>query len=640
MSDAITHECGVALVRLRKPLTYYRQRYDDPAWGLRKLYLLMEKQHNRGQDGAGIATVRFDIPPGEPFMERMRSVKRNPVERLFDAAMEPLLAIDDETMASLDDLGLKRRARFLGEVYLGHLRYGTFGGRTQEACHPFLRRDIVASRNLALAGNFNMTNSPELFARLVDYGLHPVGDSDTQVVLEKIGYSLDREHDLIASSVGPESFRQLEGRALMAETERQLDIVRVLRRASEQWDGGYVLAGLLGSGDAFVCRDPAGVRPCFHYSNDEIVAVASERAALVTVLDVQPNDVQEIPPAHALVMRRNGEVDVRAFTEPLPKRHCTFERIYFSRGNDRDIYAERKALGRQLAPRVLDAIDGDLARTVFSFIPNTAEIAYIGLTEEVERLVRTQLADDAWTKAQNGTLDENTIRRLAHATVRREKSAHKDQRLRTFITHDRKRRDLVSHIYDITPGTVGEGDTLVVVDDSIVRGTTLRDSIVTMLARLRPARMVIVSSAPPIAYPDCYGIDMSQLGRFIAFEAAISLLHERNDEALLEEVEARCREQAHLPPTRMVNHVRSIYERFTLGEIEARVAQLIRSRDLDWAGSISVIYQSVEGLRAAMPEFRGDWYFTGDYPTPGGYKVLNSAFLKWRSRDDGRAYST
>jgi len=638
MSDAITHECGVALVRLRKPLSHYRQKYDDPAWGLRKLYLLMEKQHNRGQDGAGMAVVRFDMPPGEPFMERMRSAKRNPIERLFDSAMADLAAIDDDVLDALDDLDLKRRARFLGEVYLGHLRYGTFGGQTQDACHPFIRRDIVASRNLALAGNFNMTNSPELFGRLVEYGLHPVGDSDTQVVLEKIGYSLDREHDLIASSIGPESFRQLDGRALMAETERQLDIARILRRASEAWDGGYVLAGLIGSGDAFVCRDPAGIRPCFHYADDEIVAVASERAALVTVLDVQPEAVTALEPAHALIIRRNGDLSVEPFTEVLPTRQCTFERIYFSRGNDRDIYQQRKSLGHQLAPRVLDALGGDVERTVFSFIPNTAEIAYVGLTEEVDRLVRDRLAGAMWQRSQRGELSEADLHRLAQTSVRREKAAHKDQRLRTFITHDRKRRDLVSHVYDIAPGTVGESDTLVVVDDSIVRGTTLRDSIVTMLARFRPARIVIVSSAPPIAYPDCYGIDMSQLGRFIAFEAAVAMLVERGDEGLLAEVERRCREQAHLPATKMVNHVRAIYEPFDLGEIETRVAQLVRSKHLEWSGPLSVIYQSVDGLRAAMPEFTGDWYFTGDYPTPGGYKVLNTAYLKWRGRDEGRAY--
>ena len=638
MSDTLHHECGLALVRLRKPLDHYRRVHGDVAWGLRRLYLLMEKQHNRGQDGAGIATVKFDMPAGASFMERARSAKRNPVERLFDEALGPLAELSDVEHDALDEREIKRRVPFLGELHLGHLRYGTFGGQTQEACHPFVRRSNVASRSLALAGNFNMTNAPELFERLVQYGLHPVGESDTQVVLERLGYSLDREHDRLREAMGPDSFAQLDGRALADAVAADLSIVRILRKASADWDGGYTLAGLLGNGDCFVCRDPAGIRPCFVHIDDEVVAVASERPALVTVFDVPPSRVQELEPGHALIVRRSGAVAFERFADSLPRRHCTFERIYFSRGNDRDIYAERKALGRNLAPRVLEAIGGDIERSVFSFIPNTAEIAYLGLTEEIERIVRQGRAETLWARIAAGTARREDVERLAAVQVRREKAAHKDQRLRTFITHDRKRRDLVSHVYDITPGVVGPEDTLVVVDDSIVRGTTLRESIITMLARLGPRRMVVVSSAPPIAYPDCYGIDMSQLGRFIAFEAAVALLRERREEAVLDEVEARCREQADLPPERMVNHVRAIYDRVSLADLEGKVAQLIRSERMSWSGEIRVIYQSIEGLRSAMPSSTGDWYFTGDYPTLGGLKVLNTAYLKWRARDDSRTY--
>jgi amidophosphoribosyltransferase len=638
MSDPLHHECGLALVRLRRPLDHYRQKHGDIGWGLRKLYLLMEKQHNRGQDGAGIATVKFDMPPGATFLERARSAKRNPVERLFDEALGPLAALSDAEHELLEEIELKRRIPFLGEVHLGHLRYGTFGGQTQDACHPFLRRSIVASRTLAVAGNFNMTNAPELFDKLVQYGLHPVGESDTQVVLERIGYSLDREHERLRASMGPQSFQQLEGRDLAEAVSAELSMARILRKASADWDGGYTLAGLLGNGDCFVCRDPAGIRPCFIHLDDEVAAMASERAALVTVFDVSPSTIRELEPGHALIVRRDGAVSIERFADPLPRRSCTFERIYFSRGNDREIYAERKALGRNLASRVLDAVGEELDRCVFSFIPNTAEAAYLGLTEEIERLMRERRADALWKRIAAGQARREDVDALARTHVRREKAAHKDQRLRTFITHDRKRRDLVSHVYDITPGVVGPEDTLVVVDDSIVRGTTLRESIITMLARLAPKRIIIASSAPPIAYPDCYGIDMSQLGRFIAFEAAVALLRDRGESELLHEVEARCRAQAEQPGVRLVNHVKAIYEPFSLAELEGKVAELVRSPGLAWPGRIDVIYQSVEGLRRAMPDSTGDWYFTGEYPTPGGYKVVNTAYLNWRARDDRRSY--
>ncbi|MSR44033.1 MAG: amidophosphoribosyltransferase [Phycisphaerales bacterium] len=638
MSDALTHECGLALVRLRKPIEWFQEQYADPAWGLRKLYLLMEKQHNRGQDGAGIATVRFDMPPGEPFMQRARSAKRNPVERLFDDALSPIRNMSDALLRTIAPLDLKRRVPLLGEVSLGHLRYGTFGGRSSDACHPFLRRSIIASRNLALAGNFNLTNSPELFELLVEYGLAPVGGSDTGVVLEKIGHAIDGEHDHLIATSGPGSFSALEGRALAQSVSLQLDYGRILERATARFDGGYTLAGLIGNGDCFACRDPAGIRPAFVLITDEVVAIASERPALAAVFDVGVNAIEQLEPGHVLSIKRDGAIAKTRFAPARPIRQCSFERIYFSRGNDHEIYEERKRLGENLAPRILERLGGSVEHAVFSFIPNTAESAYLGLVQETERIMRKRGSDEVCRLVAEGRATPERIAALMDVRVRAEKVAHKDQRLRTFITHDAARRDLVSHVYDITRGTINTGDTLIAVDDSIVRGTTLRDSIITILSRLNPSRILVVSSAPPILYPDCYGIDMSQLGRFIAFEAAIGLVRQRGDDALLDEVESLCKGQENLAPDRMKNHVRLIYDRFTQDELSQEIARLIRPKSDDWSGEVEVIYQTVEGLRRAMPEHTGDWYFTGDYPTPGGYRVLNRAFLNWRERSDSRAY--
>ncbi|MEE2894504.1 MAG: amidophosphoribosyltransferase, partial [Planctomycetota bacterium] len=547
MSDRILHECGLAVVRLLQPLDWYREHRGDLLWGLRRLFLLMEKQHNRGQDGAGIGTVRFDMPPGELFIDRVRSAMRNPIERLFDDVVRPIAGLDEDELAALDGAALKKAMPLLGELMLGHLRYGTHGGRTTEVCHPYLRKSIVASRNLAVAGNFNLTNSRQIFEELLGYGLDPVGESDTQVVLEKIGYYLDQEHDQLARTMGEGSFRNLEGRALADEISREIDLIRVLRQATDRFDGGYVFAGLIGNGDLFVCRDAAGIRPAFLYRDEAVVAVASERAALVTAFNVPPEAIEELPAAHALEVKRGGEIRIEPYTTPLPRRQCTFERIYFSRGNDRDIYRERKQLGANVAARVLDEIDWDISRTVFGFVPNTAETAFMGLREEIDALLRRRNGEELWNRIEDGSVTREDVDRLIRTRARTEKVAHKDQRLRTFITHDGARRDLVSHIYDVTRGTVTPQDTLVILDDSIVRGTTLRESIITMLARLDPRRIIVVSSAPPIMYPDCYGIDMSQLGRFIAFEAAVALLHDRGDESLLQEVEDACREQVELP---------------------------------------------------------------------------------------------
>jgi amidophosphoribosyltransferase len=572
----------------------------------------MEKQHNRGQDGAGLAVVKFDMAPGQQFLRRLRSDRHNAIERIFDVVMRDVRAADGGGPRGLAAADLKHACEFLGEVYLGHLRYATYAAPGQVNCHPYVRRSNVASRTLAIAGNFNMTNAAELFDRLVADGLSPVGDSDTLVILERIGYFLDREHDRLKIALASSSHGDSGGRVLADEVSRRLDLVSIVRDASEDWDGGYVFVGLLGNGDAFVVRDPNGIRPGYFYADEEVVGAASERAALASVFNVELERIEAIRPGHVLEIKRDGTVRHEPFTEPREIRQCTFERVYFSRGNDPDIYRERKALGRNLAPRVLAALHGDVRGAVFSFIPNTAESAYMGLIEALEQSVR--------------------------ATVRKERIAHKDQRLRTFITHDAARHDLMTHVYDITRGVVKPSDTLVMLDDSIVRGTTLRESIITILSRLNPARIVIVSSAPPIMYPDCYGINMSQLGQFIAFEAAVALLSERGEGELCEEIERRCLVQACLPPEQMQNEVATLYGRFTLEEISAKVAELVRPRDITWAGTVDIIYQDIDGLHRAIPDHTGDWYFTGRYPTPGGYRVLNTSYLNWRRRANVRAY--
>ncbi len=637
MSDFLTHECGIAAVRLRQPLEWYREQYGDPLWGLRKLHLLMEKQHNRGQDGAGMATSKFDTPPGDEYLTRLRSADRNAVERLFDEALSPAAALGATVATkSIDDL--KRAIPALGEVMIGHLRYGTHGGRGTSICHPFIRRHSVAARSLALCGNFNMTNSPELFQRLVEYGVHPVGDSDTGVVLEKFAHSIDREHNHLRATMGPDSFHHLDGEELIRECARQVDWTRVLTWSAQHFDGGYVLAGMVGSGDLFVCRDPSGIRPAFLLVTEDVVAVASERPALAGVFGVDDMQVQALPPGHALVVRRDGTMGCERFAPEREIRQCSFERIYFSRGNDRDIYKERKQLGRNLAPIVHRALNRRLDDAVFSFIPNTSESAYIGLVEGIEAIQRAHHTDLAWSLLQCGELTRDRLEFLMNVHPRADKVAHKDQRLRTFITHDAARRDLVSHVYDITRGTVGPGDTLVVVDDSIVRGTTMRDSVITMLSRLGPARIIVASSAPPIKYPDCYGIDMSHLGRFIAFEAAVHIVTRRGQSTVIDEIERDCLAQAELPPEQMVNHVRRLYDLVSHQDLCDEVARLITPRDVPWKGVVEVVYQTTDGLRDALPDHTGDWYFTGDYPTPGGYRVLNRAFLNWRAGIDARAY--
>jgi amidophosphoribosyltransferase len=633
MSDRLTHECGLAFVRLRKPLHYYQERYGDAAWGLRKTFLLMQKQYNRGQDGAGLGVVKFDMPAGDQYLLRVRSDKHNAIERIFDVITEDTEQLH-EAITPETEMEAKRSCRFLGEAYLGHLRYGTHSGNSMAMCHPFIRKSNVASRNIALAGNFNMTNSSELFQNLISYGLDPVGDNDTQVILEKIGYFLNNEHERLIKK-----HKSVTGRELAETISKELDLSRMLRKAAQYWDGGYVFASLVGNGDAFICRDPAGIRPAFMYVNDEVVACASERGALANVFNVEPDEIKQIKPGHIVVIKRDGTIKDTEFTPPLELRQCSFERIYFSRGNDPLIYNQRKRLGANLAPRILKVLGDDIDRSFFSYIPNTAETCFLGLLEAVGGALRSIEADVIWDKIQDGSVSREDLSKLNHTRVQAELIAHKDQRLRTFITHDAARRDLVAHIYDITRGLIEKDDTLVVVDDSIVRGTTLRESIITSLSQLNPKRIVIVSSAPPIMYPDCYGIDMSQIGKFIAFEAAIALTKDVGNESVLDDIATKCKAQENLPVTEMENQVKVLYDQFSLKEISCKIAELVRPSSLDWNGQLDVIYQDIEGLRAAMPGYSGDWYFTGNYPTPGGNAVVNRAYLNWYNGNDSkRAY--
>ena len=638
MSDNPTHECGIALVRLLKPLSYYEEKYGSPLWGFTKLFLLMEKQHNRGQDGAGVACVKLDVPAGEPFMFRERNVKSNSLDRIFKTLLR---SYEEKVAAGLIHPEfpetVKRHFDFGGELLLGHLRYGTSGGYSLSSCHPFFRRSPWATRNLALCGNFNLTNTQQLNESLIAMGQHPIFSTDTQAVLEKIGFFLDEEHEDIYRFLRKQD---VAGEELSHRISEELDLARVLTRASQKWDGGYVLCGLIGNGDSFIARDPSGIRPCHYFQNDEVVAFASERAPLMTVFDLALDDVKEVPPGHAVVIKRRGTVASLPFTAPLPQASCSFERIYFSRGNDYDIYRERKALGARLAGQVLRAMDHDWAHTVISFIPNTAEVAYYGLMSALRERRRDEVKAAILEASRAGGLTDALLDDLILRNwPRGEKVVSKDIKLRTFIGQESLRNQLASHVYDITYGSVAPGDTLVCVDDSIVRGTTLRRSILRILARLNPKKIVIVSNAPQIRYPDCYGIDMSQIGKFIAFEAAVDLLKESGRSDLLAEVYDRCREEmAKSKEDTPVNHVRRIYDTFTPEQISAKIAERVRPKGVEWNGPIEIVFQTIENLHAAVPRHTGDWYFTGKYPTPGGYRVVNQAYVNYYEKNEGRSY--
>ncbi|MDC0644101.1 amidophosphoribosyltransferase [Crocinitomicaceae bacterium] len=633
MSDSIQHECGIALIRLKKPIQYYIDNYGSAFYGVNKLHLLMEKQHNRGQDGAGVANIKLGMKPGERYISRVRSVQKAPIQDIFDQINSKFKDLYDANPDSIQDVDfLKRNVGFTGELFLGHLRYGTFGRNSKESCHPFLRQNNWITRNLVVAGNFNLTNVDELFDVLLNVGQHPKEKSDTVTVLEKIGHFLDVENDELYNHFKSEG---LSNDAVYAKIADEIGIEKILKKASEDWDGGYTMAGLLGHGDAFVLRDPSGIRPAFWFEDDEVCVVASERPALQTAFNIQVEDVNELTPGHALIIKKDGSVKETLINEPKEPRKCSFERIYFSRGSDKDIYTERKALGKLIVPPVLETINHDLDNTVFSFIPNTAEISFYGLVKGLDQHLNEKKI--AQIQALGSNPLEEEIQKVIRQRARIEKIAIKDAKLRTFITQDDSRDDLVSHIYDITYGGIrANEDNLVVIDDSIVRGTTLRKSIFKILDRLKPKKIVIVSSAPQIRYPDCYGIDMAKLGDFIAFNAAIALLKERGMENTIEDVYTKCLGQMDLPKEEVVNFVKDIYSPFKPEEISAKISELLTPKDMQ--APVEIVFQSIENLHKACPNNLGDWYFTGNYPTPGGNKVVNKAFINWKEDRNERAY--
>ena len=633
MSDSIHHECGIALVRLLKPLEYYVATYGTAFYGLNKLHLLLQKQHNRGQDGAGIATIKFDLPPGNKFITRIRSNATNPIQEIFQKAEKSVREMKQQTPQRLTDTAwLKQHVEMMGEVYLGHLRYGTYGKNNLLNIHPFVRENNWMTKNLVLAGNFNMTNVDELFEKLIDLGQYPVETSDTITILEKIGHFLDEENEELYRKFKEMGYPKRE---ITFRIARAMNVQKILRRAAKTWDGGYVIAGLFGHGDAFVMRDPVGIRPAYYYQDEEIAIVASERPAIQTAMNVGFDAVRELRPGHALVIKKEGKIRELEFRKPEIRKSCSFERIYFSRGTDKEIYRERKELGRLLTPGILNAIDHDIEHTVFSYIPNTAVDAYYGMIEEVDRFCDAIKIEKILEAGKNP--GRTQLKKIMDLKPRVEKVAVKDAKLRTFITQDAQRDDLVTHIYDITHGSIRSGiDTLVVLDDSIVRGTTLKQSIIRMLDRLGPVKIVIASSAPQIRYPDCYGIDMTKLTEFIAFRAAISLLKETRQEHLINEVYKKSKAQEDIPKEKVVNYVKEIYRPFSALQIADKIAALVTPPSCK--AKVSLVFQTIEDLHEAIPDHRGDWYFTGDYPTPGGNKVVNKAFINYIEGHNERPY--
>jgi amidophosphoribosyltransferase len=634
MSDQIKHECGVAFIRLLKPLSFYQQKYGTALYGLNKLYLLMEKQHNRGQDGAGVATIKLDIEPGKRYISRHRSMASNAVADIFEYIQKKFEDIQKHTPEKMADAQwLKDNVSFAGEVLLGHLRYGTHGKNSIENCHPFLRQNNWMTRNLVIAGNFNMTNVDELLQQLYELGQHPKEKADTVTVLEKIGHFLDTENQGLFDQYKREGLDDnIEISKLIAN---DMDVAKILRKSAKNWDGGYTIAGILGHGDAFVMRDPVGIRPMFYYYNDEIVVAASERPAIQTAFNIAIEDIREIKPGHALIVKKNGRISEDMFSEPQEKKSCSFERIYFSRGSDASIYRERKQLGRLLCEQILNSVDHDVAHTVFSYIPNTAEVAFYGMVEGIHKYIKKYQRDKLLNRADK--ISEEELTEVLRMAPRVEKIAIKDVKLRTFITQDADRSEMVAHVYDTTYGLIKKGtDTLVVLDDSIVRGTTLKQSILKILDRLGPKKIVVVSSAPQIRYPDCYGIDMSRMGEFVAFEAAISLLKDMGKEDIILKVYQLCKDSSTLPKESVPNYVQAIYEPFTDQEISDRIAKIITPKDQK--SKVEVIYQTLDNLHKACPDHTGDWYFSGNYPTPGGNKVVNRAFVNWMEGKNQRGY--
>jgi len=628
MSDTIKHECGIALIRLLKPLDFYKEKYGTAFYGINKMYLMLEKQHNRGQDGAGLASIKLDMQPGERYISRIRSNEAQPVQDIFTRINQRINEGFKANPSLRDDVTLqKRELPYIGEVIMGHVRYGTFGKNSIENVHPFLRENNWMYRNLIMAGNFNMTNVNELFQNLVRLGQHPKDKTDTVIVMEGIGHFLDDEVEELYRKLKEEGYTKQQASPFIAE---RLNIERILKRAAKYWDGGYAMEGMIGNGDAFVLRDPAGIRPAFYYQDEEVVVVASERPAIQTVFNVKYENIRELPPGNAIIIKKSGETAIKEILTPTVRKACSFERIYFSRGSDRDIYRERKMLGKLLFPRVAQAINHNLKDTVFAYIPNTAETSYLGLIEEAEQYLNEQKAK------QLAVAEKSEIPAILSQRVRTEKVAIKDVKLRTFITEDSSRDDLVAHVYDITYGSVQKGDNLVIIDDSIVRGTTLKKSILSILGRLEPKKIIIVSSAPQIRYPDCYGIDMARLEDLVAFQAALALHKERGTYHIIKEVYEKCLTQVALSDDKVVNYVKEVYAPFTDEEISDKIRDLLLPKD--FTSEVEVIFQTVDNLHKACPENLGDWYFTGDYPTDGGNRVVNRAFINFYEGNKERAY--
>ncbi len=637
MSDFLKHECGIAMIRLLKPIGYFKEKYGTPLYGFNQLFLLMEKQHNRGQDGAGVGCLKLNTPVGHPYIFRERSIESNPLARIFNQLLTDYNdQVDQGVIFPEFPHSVKENFSFGGEILLGHLRYGTSGIYTTKNCHPFVRKSNWPTKSLMLAGNFTITNEKEINQQLIDHGQHPIYGTDTQAILEEIGFHLDEAHDAIYRRMRKEN---ASGKQIPEVISEELDPIRILKASAANWDGGYTIAGIIGNGDSFVMRDPNGIRPCFYFQNDEIVAFASERVALMTIFNQKAEDIIELEPGTALVVKRNGKIYSDRFIEEKPSTPCSFERIYFSRGNDPEIYCERKALGAALKDQVVASVGNDFGHSVFSFIPNTAEIAYYGLLEALRLHRRTEVKAELMEAHRNGSLDENTIDRLIMGNwPKGEKIAHKDVKLRTFIAQEKGRRQLVSHVYDITYGVVDKEDTLVVIDDSIVRGTTLKESILKILTRTQPKKIVIASTAPQIRYPDCYGIDMSKLSNFIAFKAAIALVKEDKASDLLEEIYRDCLEQQNKPAEAMENHVKRIYDRYTEDQISAKIADLVYPKEVPWKGRLEILFLEVDRMKEALGSHDGDWYFTGNYPTSGGLSVLNKAYINFYENKNERAY--
>jgi amidophosphoribosyltransferase len=632
MSDALKHECGIAMVRLLKPLAFYKKKYGTAFYGVNKMYLMMEKQHNRGQDGAGFASIKLDPTAGERYISRVRSNKSQPIQDIFAQINNRINAEFEKNPGIKDDVAAqKKEIPYIGELMLGHVRYGTFGGNSVETVHPFLRQNNWMHRNLIIAGNFNMTNTTELFQNLIDLGMHPKEKADTITILENIGHFLDQGVAKLYKKAKKKGLSKMEASAHIIEN---LNIEKILKKSAKNWDGGYAMAGLLGHGDAFVLRDPAGIRPAYYYKDDEVVVVASERPVIQTVFNVPFDDVKEIDPGNAIILKKDGRMSISEILTPLTRKSCSFERIYFSRGSDAEIYQERKELGRLIMPKVLSAIGHDTENSVFSFIPNTAETSFYGMLDAAQNELNKQ-KNAAILKEANNLTPERLGEIQAHK-IRTEKIAIKDVKLRTFITDDSSRDDLVAHVYDVTYGVVKPTDNLVIIDDSIVRGTTLKKSILRMLDRLHPKQIVVVSSAPQIRYPDCYGIDMARLEKLVAFNAAIELHKDNGTDAIIEEIYHKCKKQLELADAAVINHVKDLYAPFTDEQISDKIAQIISEEGI--TTKVKLIFQSVDDLHKACPKNLGDWYFTGDYPTSGGNRVVNRAYVNFFEGNPERAY--